>query len=199
MKKIFLSVSLFFTLSTAFSQSFMNGVGITSIFSVTNKYFSFGGGFTYSPRFNFAETEKLSVSVGVPLTFAVSVSTSTTYDNYYSSYYDSTSVGFTFNAPLLISLNVGRGSSKENREKFGFFIGDGYGYHHGSYLVEGTDAYGYTYVGSRSVNTNGPAGNAGVRFGVGRKSKNIELRFSYMKGLTGTQPDIFGIAGLFNF
>ena len=199
MKKIILSISLFFALNTAFSQSFMNGVGISSMFSTTSKYFTFGGGFTYSPRFNFVETEKVSVSVGVPLTFALSISTTTTYDNYYSSQYDSTSVGFAFNAPLLVSLNVGRGSTKENREKFGFFISAGYGFHHGDYLVEGTDANGYTYVGSRSLNTNGPAGNAGVRFGVGKKSKNIELRFSYMKGLTGTQPDIFAVAGLFNF
>jgi len=199
MKKIILSVSLFFTLSTAFSQSFMNGVGITSMFSSSGDYFSFGGGFTYSPRFNFVETEKISVSAGVPLTFALSISTSTTYDNYYSSQYDSSTAGFVFNAPLMISLNVGRGSTKENREKFGFFISAGYGYHHGDFVESGTDAFGYEYVRINSLNTNGPAGNAGVRFGVGKKSKNIEVRFSYMKGLTGPQPDIFGVAGLFNF
>lgn len=50
--------------------------------------------------------------------------------------------------------------------------------------------------------------DAGVRFGIGRKSKNLELRLSYMQGLK--KADIisayfsekqanFGFAVLFNF
>jgi hypothetical protein len=52
---------------------------------------------------------------------------------------------------------------------------------------------------ARSSNTFGPDANAGLRFGVGRKHRNIEVRFSYMKGLNEDKPNIFGVAGLFNF
>ncbi len=199
MKKTLLSVALFFSLSTAFCQTFMHGVGITVIGSSTSGNFSYGEGFTYSPRVNFVETENLSVSAGIPLSIAVSASTSTSYDAYYGYSYDNVSVGFVINAPLIINLNMGRGSTKQNTQKFGYFVGVGFGYHHGDFLVDETDASGYNYVGSRSLNTFGPAGNAGVRFGVGRKHKNIEVRLSYMKGLNDTKPNVFGIAGLFNF
>ncbi len=199
MKKIILSVALLFILGSAFSQTFMHGAGITVIGSSTGGNFSYGEGFTYSPRINFVETEQLSVSAGIPLSIAVSASTYSTYDTYYGYYNDNVSVGFVINAPLIINLNMGRGSTKENRKKFGYFVGAGFGYHHGDFLVDETDASGYNYVGSRSLNTFGPAGNAGVRFGVGRKHKNIEVRLSYMKGLNDTKPNVFGLAGLFNF
>ena len=68
-----------------------------------------------------------------------------------------------------------------------------------NFLVDETNAQGDNFVGTRSLNTFGPAANAGVRFGVGRKHKNIEVRLSYMKGLNETKPNVFGIAGLFNF
>lgn len=200
MKKIILSVILFFALSTTFCQTFMHGAGITFMGNLNEGNFTYGGGFTYSPRVNFVETEKLSVSAGIPLSMAFSASTSGTYDSYYNTYnYDDITVGFVFNAPLIINLNMGRGSTNENREKFGYFVGAGFGYHHGDFLVDKTDANGNNYQGTFSLNTFGPAANAGVRFGVGKMHKNIELRFSYMKGLNDTQPDIFGIACLFNF
>ena len=50
-----------------------------------------------------------------------------------------------------------------------------------------------------STNVYGPAANAGFRIGVGRQHKNIEVRFSYMKGINETKPDIFGGGALFNF
>lgn len=200
MKKILFSVSFVFALSTAFSQSFMHGAGITVVGSTSGDGFSYGEGLTYSPRFNFIEKENLSVSVGIPLSIAVSATASSSYDPYYGTYYDNSSVGFVINAPLIVNLNMGRGSTRENRSKFGYFVGAGFGYHHGDFLADKVDAGGYSYVGTVSENTFGPAANAGVRFGVGRQHKNIEVKLSYMKGITGDlKPNVFGIAGLFNF
>jgi hypothetical protein len=199
MKKITLSLVLFFTAGTVLSQSFMHGAGLT-VFVVSPKSgdVSIGEGFTYSPRFNFLETEKLSLSVGIPLSVGVSFSTSV----YSNSYDDDISIGVVLNAPLIVNLNMGRGSTKDNREKFGYFIGAGFGYHHGDFI----DIYDDSY----SINAIGPATNAGLRFGVGRKYKNIEVRFSYMKGINennrigyngivNEKPNVFGIACLFNF
>lgn len=202
MKKIFLSVVLVFLLSPSFSQTFMHGVGITVIGSTTgqgsNSDIGFGEGFTYFPRINFVETEALSVSAGVPLVVGISATTGTTYDQYGYEYSNS-SVGFVLNAPLIINLNMGRGSTKENTKKFGYFVGAGFGFHHGDFLSDSYDPNTGDYIESYSSNTFGPAANAGIRLGVGRKHKNIEIRFSYMKGINENKPNIFGIAGSFNF
>ena len=200
MKKIILSMALFFSVSISFCQSFMHGVGITVIGTNGlrgNSKIGYGEGFTYSPRFNFLEKEKFSVSVGIPLSVGLSASTSTVTDQYGD---NSSSIGVIVNIPVIVSLNMGRGSTKANRQKFGYFVGVGFGYHHGDYISDGIyDPNTGTYTDSYSSNTLGPAMNAGVRLGVGRKHKNIEIRLSYMKGLNESKPDIFGIAGLFNF
>jgi hypothetical protein len=202
MKKIVLALALLFTASTVFCQTFMHGVGITVIGSTTakgsNSDIGFGEGFTYFPRFNFVETEALSVSVGIPLVVGVSATTSSSYDQYGYGY-DNSSIGFVLNAPLIVNLNMGRGSTKENRQKFGYFFGAGFGFHHGDFLTDTYDSNTGNYIGSYSSNTYGPAANAGIRLGVGRAHKNIEVRFSYMKGINEAKPNIFGVAGAFNF
>ncbi|MBK5272535.1 MAG: hypothetical protein JJE22_16150 [Bacteroidia bacterium] len=195
MKKIILSLVLFFTVGTVLGQSFMHGAGLT-IFagSAKGSDVTVGEGFTYYPRFNILETEKLSLSAGIPLTAGISISTS----YYYSSgsgYYDDGSIGFIVNVPFIISLNMGRGSTKDNTDKFGYFVGAGFGYHHGDFLVDDYNGY----VTSKSTNAYGPAANAGFRIGVGRKHRNIEVRFSYMKGITEDKPNVFGVGALFNF
>ena len=200
MKKITLLFALLFTTGAAFCQTFMNGAGLTIfVGSSPGGKTTVGEGFTYSPRFNFLENESLSVSVGIPLSVGLTVSAS----SYTNNYNETVAVGFVLNAPVIINLNMGRGSTKENRQKFGYFVGAGFGYHHGDFL----DSYDDTY----SINAFGPAGNAGLRFGVGRKHRNIEVRFSYMKGINANKrtdsngmlvdekPNIFGIACLFNF
>ena len=178
----------------------MHGVGITVIGSTTgqgsNSDIGYGEGFTYFPRFNFLETESLSVSVGIPLSIGILATTSSTSD-YYGNY--NSSIGFVINAPLIVNLNMGRGSTKDNRQKFGYFFGAGFGYHHGDFLSDIYDSNTGTYISSYSYNTYGPAANAGVRLGVGRAYKNIEIRLSYMKGLNESKPSIFGLAGAFNF
>jgi hypothetical protein len=194
MKKIVLSLVLFFTVGAVFAQTFMQGAGLTVLVGTSKgSDATVGEGFTYFPRFNFIETEGLSVSAGIPLTLGVTISTS-----YYSSngyYSDGGSVGFVVNAPFIVNLNMGRGSTKENTDKFGYFVGAGFGYHHGDFLVDDFN-YGTTSV---STNAYGPAGNAGVRLGVGRKHRNIEVRLSYMKGINEDKPNIFGIGCSFNF
>jgi hypothetical protein len=199
MKKIIFSLVLFFTVGTVFSQSFMHGAGLTIfVGSAKGGDVTVGEGFTYYPRFNFVETESLSLSAGVPLTAGISISTS----YYYSSgggFYDDGSIGFIVNVPFIISLNMGRGSTKDNTDKFGYFVGGGFGFHHGDFITTETDMYGYDYTTTKSTNAYGPAANAGFRIGVGRRHKNIEVRFSYMKGINEDKPNVFGVGALFNF
>lgn len=198
MKKFIFPVILLCLAKGSFSQTFMHGVGLTVLGGTAtkgnNNEITYAEGFTYSPRVNFIETESLSVSAGINLTLGISASSSTN-----NSSGAGASVGFVVNAPLMINLNMGRGSTKENEKKFGYFVGGGLGFHHGDFIASYIDEYGYENIGGKSINTFGVAANAGVRFGVGRTHKNIEVRLSYMKGFKDTKPNIFGIAGLFNF
>lgn len=189
MKKIIFPVVLFFAVSTSFCQSFMQGAGV-AIFVGASKGgdFSFSEGLTYSPRFNFVESESLSLSVGIPISLAISATTDLTNSG-------EASIGVMVNAPVIVNLNMGRGSTRENTRRFGYFVGAGLGFHHGDYIKE--DFYSGSTSGS--VNAFGPAANAGVRIGVGKKHRNVEVRLSYMKGLDASKINIVGLAGLFNF
>lgn len=198
MKRIFFVCLLSLFSNYIFSQTFMHGAGITIIGSTTgqgsNSDVGLGEGFTYFPRINFIETENLSVSAGIPLCAGISATTS------YDVYGNSSGIGFVLNAPLIINLNFGRGSTRENRNRYGYFFGAGFGYHHDKFLTSSYyDPATNSYVDSYNSNTYGPAANAGFRIGVGRQHKNIEIRLSYMKGINESRPNVMGLAAAFNF
>jgi len=189
-----------FTASTVFCQTFMHGAGVTVLVgSSKGGNVTVAEGLTYFPRVNFLETDAISVSVGVPLSVGISASSS-----YYSSnsggyYSEPGAIGFVANVPLIINLNMGRGSTKDNPDRYGYFVGAGFGYHHGDFITTQTDVSGYSYTASESINSFGPAANAGFRIGVGRAHRNIEIRLSYMKGLNENKASLFGLAGSLNF
>jgi len=194
MKKICFFLLLSIVTDPIFSQSFMHGVG-TGVFVEKSKGYDpvATAIFTYSPRINLTESDFMSLSVGIPLTVGLSV-------NYQSgNYYSEETGGFNFmaNLPLMLNVNLGAGSSKEYEDRFGFFLGGGFGYHFGTQTVY--DDY-YEGSSSKTGSTYGPAGNIGFRFAVGSHQKNIEARLSYMKGLKENyQADVYGLAALFNF
>ena len=196
-KKITVSFFLLLISCTAFTQTFMHGAGLTVLIgSAKGGDVSVGEGLTYFPRFNFLENETISVSVGIPVTLGVTASYTNSYNGYDS--YSASSVGFVVNAPLMINLNMGRGSTKENESRHGFSVGVGFGYHHGDFITAENDGYD-DYNTSKSTNTFGPAASAGYRIGVGRMHRNIEVRFSYMKGVSKDKASIYGIGAMFNF
>jgi hypothetical protein len=189
MKKVIFSALFSLSVSFAFSQSFMHGAGF-SIFvsSASGGETTPTGGITYSPRFNFIENDEMSVSVGVPITAGFSGS--------YNSrgYGESNSLSAMLNIPVMVNLNMGCGSTHESESRFGYFVGAGFGYHYGT--LNYSDYY-EDY--STSIHSYGPAGNAGIRIGVGNSGKNIEVKFSYMKGIDDSKANIFGGTALFNF
>ncbi|MBS1575397.1 MAG: hypothetical protein JST09_08860 [Bacteroidetes bacterium] len=199
MKKIILSVLFILSLSFSFSQSFMHGAGV-GIFVLNSPGSTTTGAFAlgYSPRFNFVETDALSISVGVPINAGISGSYYAEYNSYYGGYENNTLKAF-INVPAMLNLNVGAGSTHENESRFGFFAGGGYGLHYGDMGKTVVDSYGYeTYVKNYAASF-GPAGNAGVRIAVGSHQKNIEIRLSYMKISGDTKLDVYGANVYFNF
>lgn len=196
MKRTYFILGLLFIGNTAFSQSFMHGAGLNVfVVNASSGSTAVNGGFTYSPRFNFIEQDNLSVSVGVPFSVGLSGSYSSSYSSNYGGSTTNT-LSLMLDVPLIINLNMGCGSTKENKDRFGYFVGGGFGYHYGTYNI--SDILNDTEVRTK-FNTTGPLGNAGMRFGVGRGSHNIEVRFQYMKGLNDLKPNIFGAGAAFNF
>jgi hypothetical protein len=189
MKKLLFSMLVICISVESQAQTFMQGVGINVVLQSASG-FSFDpvGALIYSPRVSFMETETSSLSVGIPLSFGIS-------GHYNSINYADNSLGLMFDAPLMFNYNYGAGSSKEAEDKFGFFAGVGFGYHTNQYIV--SDDYGNDY--SAKMSGWGPAGNLGVRIGVGHGSHNIEARFSYMKTMDNSKSNVIGIGGLFNF
>ncbi len=189
MKKLLFSMLVICISGASQAQNFMQGVGINVVLQSTSGFSADPvGAIIYSPRVSFMETETSSFSVGIPMSFGIS-------GHYNSQDYGDNSLGLMFDAPLMFDYNYGAGSSKEAEDKFGFFAGVGFGYHSNQYIV--SDDYGNDY--SSKMGGWGPAGNIGVRIGVGHGSHNVEARFSYMKTLDNSKSNVMGIGGLFNF
>ncbi len=197
MKKLFTFLLLIGSMHAVKAQRFMHGVGF-GIFIVDAPATDLGGfgTLTYSPRFNFLETEAMSVSVGVPLN--VGFAGTYAYENYGGYVTEENTLRFMVNAPVMVNLNFGAGSTKANEKRFGLFLGGGFGLHYGDYgvtVIEGGSQYYDTKYGASF----GPAANAGFRIAVGRHQKNIETRFSYMKTVTNARTSAYGVGALFNF
>jgi hypothetical protein len=191
MKKILLFVVVYMVSVSAFAQRFQHGIVGGVFFShkenVQNETL---WGLTYSPRIVFIETAQLSVSVGLPLTVGEGL----------GGYNDSTGLNdthtsFMLNVPVIVNLNIGAGSSWLNKGRVGAFVGGGYAYHY-SVTPDKVSFQNELIVvakgGSRSL---GPVANAGLRFRVGKRGQNMELRFSYFK----TKMDLYGIQLGYNF
>lgn len=197
MKKITIFLLFIASIQTADAQRFTHGAGV-GIF-VTDAPLTEIGGFgtlTYSPRFNVYESESMSLSLGIPLN--IGFSGSYNYENYGGYIDEQNSLRFMLNAPLILNVNVGAGSTKENEKRFGFFAGGGFGLHYGDYQYSVIEN-GFEYLESKYGASFGPAANLGFRFAVGSHQKNIEVRLSYMKGITNSKTSVYGAGAVFNF
>jgi hypothetical protein len=136
MKKILLSCFLFACFSTAFSQRFINGVGICAFSTGGSGFNSFiTGGITYSPRVNVVESDNSSVSLGLPLSLGIG----------YSSRSDGTaSASAVINIPFIVNYNIGCGSTRQSEDRIGFFAGGGFGYHVAAYASDDNNSDGET-------------------------------------------------------
>jgi hypothetical protein len=194
MKKLLLLFGVCLSSTCAFSQSFMHGAGVSAFFE---KYkdvdMSTAVGFTYSPRLNFVESESMSVSVGIPISLAFSGS------GQYNSREGATDdfkLGILINAPVIVNLNFGAGSTPDNESRLGGFIGGGGGFHWGASTDQLDQNGNVKNVGGTTF---GYTGNAGVRFAVGDMGNTLEIKASYFKGVNENKMDLIGIAGIFNF
>lgn len=181
---------------SAYSQSFTHGVG-SSLFLDKPKDQDMGvsAGLTYAPRFNFLERDEMSLSIGVPMTvgFSGSIGGGSVSSG------DRDPLSLMLDAPLILNLNLGCGSSLESERGFGFFVGGGFGYHYGAVNDSRKDEYGISYNDKKKGSTMGPAGNVGVRFSVGAEAQSAEVKLGYMKGMNDSKLQIYSLTLLYNF
>lgn len=201
MKRILLLLAVGLFGSAAFSQTFRHGVGLGAYGGFLDKNNGEVTVFStvhYTPRFHFMESDNTSLSVGLPISIGVAGSYSYVSD-YYDEYIES-DIRFMINAPLMVDFNWGAGATRETGKRFGLFAGIGAGFHYGDFVEEYYDSNNmYWYNDTRSVTSFGPAANLGMRFAVGRRQKNVEVRFAYHGGLTSPRAHVFGLGAHFNF
>lgn len=197
MKKFLLLTAACIASFCSYSQSFMHGVGmVVMVDKMPFRDATSSFGFTYSPRLNFLENGNTSLSVGLPLSAALGGS----YNVHYGSYYEEEgNIRYSFNAPVIVNFNYGKGATRNANKRLGFFVGGGYAYYYSGQTEFYSDDESAEFSYHRGSGTTGPVGNAGMRIGVGRRTHNIEIKFSYMKGLGDFRPDVYTFATLFNF
>jgi hypothetical protein len=214
MKKIVLLAIACMAGLPVFSQRFIHGLG----FSTSTDHTSRGGsitsfGITYAIRYNVMETDKMTVSIGIPLTYGGSGGSG--YGEKTDWYYDMDgNIVYYYtgeeeegpkkkfrtmvDVPLIINLNFAGFSSLHNNSFVGFFVGGGLAYHYGPVNVKYKDPNGGAYIDSITQHSVGPVGNLGMRIGLGKKKNGaIEVKGSYMKSLMKRQPDIYVISLLY--
>jgi hypothetical protein len=172
------------------AQTFMHGIGVT--FSgmagrVHNPGESYDAAvaftnFTWFPRFNLSESDRSSLSIGMPVGAGVGFSSG-----------GSDGVYIGFDLPLAIDYNRGRKSTYENESKMGWYVGAGFGYTF-TYWTGG-------YSSSNKLESYGPLLRTGIRFGAGSKhpDKATTLGFYFRPGLDKDKLKTGGIAVLIEF
>lgn len=125
-----------------------------------------------SPRLNFLSLSDIgTLSVGTHL--GLGFSSNSSYNSRTGAEGQSS---FVFDLPLMLELNLGNGSSPDNENDFGGFLGLGYGI---SRLANNDLNYG-----GNSATTSGPVFNAGLSF------RNFGFRLSYLISSKDVDPSI---------
>lgn len=200
MKRILLVLTLSLFISAAYSQTFRHGIGLSiqgGFLAKNDDAGVFFSALNYTPRFHFMEKENSSLSVGLPISVGFG---SYAYSDDFDDYDFEDDINFMINAPLMIDFNWGAGATRDTKKRFGLFAGAGAGFHYGDFVEEYYDPNDlYLYKRTRSVTSFGAAANIGMRFAVGRRQKNVEIRFSYYEGLNRPRTNVLGAGAHFNF
>jgi len=205
MKHIFILVISLVIATSVSAQHFQHGAGLgVTLDNMVEKNIAVGSVLTYNPRFNFHETENVSVSVGIPLSVGYTQNTYVT-DAYYNDerYHIETSYSFLVQAPVMVNFNFGGGSSPLCHKHIGGFVGAGYAFNYFSprdYYVYDDNDY-IIGVDTKGGSSAGPAANAGIRIAIGKThTKSIEIKLSWYHALgSNNKFNVFGIGAAFNF
>jgi hypothetical protein len=176
----------------AMARRFTVGTGIKIMLTaVSEKSTVVSLGFTFSPRYIFNRKPNAYLSLGLPFTIGfspVNIQTENTPDDY------GPHLGILLDLPLVLNYNHEWGSVLTGGSRFGYFTGAGAAYHLNDYSV----AKG-TVTTIDHINGFGPVINAGIRYSFTKyRVTNLELKFSYLKMIVSSRPNIYGISLIIN-
>ena len=194
LKHISTCIALIFVYNRLPAQSFMHSIGATISIMDARIHDSWGSSysistmqtnFSYFPRYNFAESDNTSVSIGLPLGAGIGIS-----DNGLSDY----GVAFAFDIPAVVDYNFGYKSTLENDSRVGGYLGAGFGYYRITVSKSSySDFTGVSY---------GPMARAGFRFTTPRNRENghgVTVGLFYKKGLEKEKFNTYGCNVYFDF
>jgi hypothetical protein len=188
------AILLFFFLQTrTIAQQFMQSAGASV--SLMHTHGSFDGvtesldfvltDLTYFPRINLVSDNHSSISLGLPVSVGVG----------FASDYTSKGKGvyWAFDLPLVVDYNLGCKSTSANKEKFGGYIGTGFGYTHTNWTFNGSS--------SAYVDSYGPLIRGGFRFGfpASEISEGLTVGLFYKLGLEKEKYKTYGFTVLIDF
>jgi hypothetical protein len=178
--------------NNAMARRFTVGTGfITMLTGVSEKTTAVSLGFTFSPRYIFNRRPNAYLSLGSPFAIgfsSVAVQPGTAVDNY------GPHLGILLDLPLMLNYNHEWGSALKRGSRFGYFVGAGAAYHLNEYSVAND-----TVSTINHLNGFGPVINAGIRYSFKKyRVTNLELKFSYLKMIVSSSPNIYGISLILN-
>jgi hypothetical protein len=186
MRSFVISLVFLGTAGLAAAQTFNNGLGVA--FSIIQAKDLQAGHYKtgliqssvmYFPRWNLAERDQSSFSIGVP--FSAGIGTVNNADG----------VFFNADIPVTGDYNMGCRSTPYSESAFGGYFGAGFGYNYTTYSG---------YPGSGNVSSYGPLVHAGIRVVVSKKfSEIMSFGIFYKYGLESEKYRTMGFNVLYEF
>jgi len=117
----------------------------------------------YTPRFNFYRVPKKDI--------VASIGTDVELGFNFSTYNGQSYTNFTYQIPIILSLNFGQASHPDSKSGFGGFVGAGYNFHSKTFQISPTER--------KNLMLQGLVLQGGLRFMM--QGRSATLKFSYTK------------------
>jgi hypothetical protein len=189
MKKIIILLALLMVGTSSFGQkrkkkktSFSHAFGGSYIVysepdNTTSNIQDIATTINYTPRFNFYRVPKKDI--------VASIGTDVELGFNFSSYGGQSYTNFTYQIPIILSMNFGHASHPDSKSGFGGFVGAGYNFHSKTFQVLST---------RKNLMMQGLVVQGGLRFMM--QGRSATLKFSYTKSKYDlTKLNISGLTG----
>ncbi len=183
-KLLLVALTLFFSTVSGKAQGFMHSAGVTLSTLLKKGESMMQMNLSYFPRYNFIESERSSVSFGLPVGAGIGIASNTLGSDY--------GVAFAYDLASALDYNFGYKSTIDNDSRMGGYIGTGFGY----YRVNiSKSSYSNT-----TAATYGPMIRGGLRFGSEAwNGLGLTVGVFYKKGIEAAKLNTVGFHVLADF
>jgi hypothetical protein len=176
------------TSGKTFSQSFMNSIGanISILYAKINTQYDHEtflmnvNQFSYFPRITLSESDNSSVSLGAPLGAGIGI---------LNSGGDADGIAWSFDAPLVMDYNMGCKSTPDNEDRFGSYLGAGFGFMYTGWS---------SYENDKAISY-GPLARVGIRLAGREQNWHMTVGVFFKYGVEKEKYKTFGFNVLSDF